>query len=227
MATRNIVPRATGEGSIGTSAKTWGAGYFDNLAVTNIITGNVTGNVTGTASGNLPLSGGTMTGTIYQNSVVPIQRNTNDSYLQINGGNGTNNGGNIILFGKSESRAGSFRLNANDGNTTGVLQGNADGTLTWNSKSILTKDNITTQEKTGSAFSANAGAVFSNASISVALSGYTPIGIVGWEITGTNASYANITKAVLSGTTVNFSGRNTASSNVSWTPKATVLYVKN
>lgn len=31
MATRNIVPRATGEGSIGTAAKHWGAGHFDTL----------------------------------------------------------------------------------------------------------------------------------------------------------------------------------------------------
>jgi hypothetical protein len=31
MATRNIVPRATGEGGIGTAAKHWGAGHFDTL----------------------------------------------------------------------------------------------------------------------------------------------------------------------------------------------------
>jgi hypothetical protein len=31
MATRNIVPRANGEGSIGTAAKHWGAGHFDNI----------------------------------------------------------------------------------------------------------------------------------------------------------------------------------------------------
>lgn len=31
MATRNIVPRANGEGGIGTSAKHWGAGHFDTL----------------------------------------------------------------------------------------------------------------------------------------------------------------------------------------------------
>ena len=31
MATRNFVPRANGEGSIGTAKKHWGAGYFDHL----------------------------------------------------------------------------------------------------------------------------------------------------------------------------------------------------
>lgn len=33
MSTRNIVPRADGEGSIGTSAKQWGNGFFKNLTV--------------------------------------------------------------------------------------------------------------------------------------------------------------------------------------------------
>ena len=53
MATRNIVPRATGEGSIGTSAKTWGAVYADDIAVTNTIVGNVTGNLTGDVTGDV------------------------------------------------------------------------------------------------------------------------------------------------------------------------------
>ena len=33
MATRNYVPRANGEGSIGTEKKHWGDGYFDRLNV--------------------------------------------------------------------------------------------------------------------------------------------------------------------------------------------------
>ena len=33
MATRNYVPRANGEGSIGTEKKHWGGAFFDNLAV--------------------------------------------------------------------------------------------------------------------------------------------------------------------------------------------------
>lgn len=55
MATKNIVPRADGEGSIGTSAKKWGNVYADNITVTtgltaSTFTGDLTGNVTGTAS---------------------------------------------------------------------------------------------------------------------------------------------------------------------------------
>lgn len=33
MATRNYVPRANGEGSIGTEKKHWGSGFFDKVAV--------------------------------------------------------------------------------------------------------------------------------------------------------------------------------------------------
>ena len=38
MATRNYVPRANGEGSIGTANKRWGEGYFDKLSF-NILEG--------------------------------------------------------------------------------------------------------------------------------------------------------------------------------------------
>ena len=97
----------------------------------------------------------------------------------------------------------------------------------WGGNRIVTNNNLTVQTKTGSAVSVNAGAVYSNATVNVALSGYTPLGVVGWEVTGTNASYAMIFKVSLSGTTVSISGRNMASSAASWTPKVNVLYVKN
>ena len=38
MATRNIVPRATGEGNIGTSAKNWLKGWFASIFVSGNIT---------------------------------------------------------------------------------------------------------------------------------------------------------------------------------------------
>jgi hypothetical protein len=40
MATRNIVPRATGEGGIGTAAKKWLAGYINNLYPGAIVLGS-------------------------------------------------------------------------------------------------------------------------------------------------------------------------------------------
>lgn len=45
MATRNYVPRANGEGSIGTKKKHWGGAFFDNLAVKTLeVIGGGTGN---------------------------------------------------------------------------------------------------------------------------------------------------------------------------------------
>lgn len=37
MATRNIVPRATGEGGIGTSSKKWGSAHFDTITADTFI----------------------------------------------------------------------------------------------------------------------------------------------------------------------------------------------
>lgn len=54
MATKNIVPRANGEGGIGTALKKWLAMYATTFY--GNLTGNVTGDVTGTASGNVPNS---------------------------------------------------------------------------------------------------------------------------------------------------------------------------
>jgi hypothetical protein len=42
MATRNIVPRANGEGSIGTAVKHWGNGYFDELNTEKLVADDVT-----------------------------------------------------------------------------------------------------------------------------------------------------------------------------------------
>ena len=162
MATRNIVPRATGEGQIGTSAKTWDAGYFDDLAVTNgvtastftgdltgDVTGNVTGDVTGTASGNLATTGGTMTGavTFNTNSTVNIKNDGDASATIITGGNSDIfDGASLQLFGRENSTyPGRFYLRAS--NKTGQsdsdashnnvdLVGRPDGTLQWDGKDV-------------------------------------------------------------------------------------------
>mgnify|MGYP001170307797 FL=1 len=40
MPTKNIVPRANGEGGIGTTAKNWASGSFHNIAVSTKISGS-------------------------------------------------------------------------------------------------------------------------------------------------------------------------------------------
>ena len=94
--------------------------------VTGDVTGNLTGDVTGTASGNLPLSGGLMTGA--------ISRSVNSSFLQLNGGTAQTNGAWLRLNGKDNT--GVFQVRANDGTNDTALVGNPNGTLTWNSKEL-------------------------------------------------------------------------------------------
>ena len=57
MATRNFVPRADGEGSIGTAAKAWGNGYFKSLQMPE--TGNAN-----------------LAATLFDASQFAVQRNT-------------------------------------------------------------------------------------------------------------------------------------------------------
>jgi hypothetical protein len=49
MSTRNIVPRATGEGSVGTSTKEWGDGRFVDLTVSDDLTVEGQISITGTS----------------------------------------------------------------------------------------------------------------------------------------------------------------------------------
>jgi hypothetical protein len=63
MATRNIVPRATGEGSLGTSAKHWGNIYADN--------GNIAGRNIATDGSTLDTLGNSVT--TLQNDVTTLQ----------------------------------------------------------------------------------------------------------------------------------------------------------
>lgn len=142
MATRNIVPRATGEGSIGTSAKTWGAVYADDAAVTNNITaatftGNLTGDVIGTASGNLPLSGGTMTGNLNFEAGISINASADNQSIGINGGTGWGKGAWMSVWGKDHATyPGFFGLHAKNDTNDYALVGKPNGSLAWNNNPV-------------------------------------------------------------------------------------------
>lgn len=166
MATRNIVPRATGEGQIGTSAKTWSAVYANDIAVTNGVTastftgdltGDVTGDVTGTASGNLALTGGTMTGAISFDATGQIgyRATTHESTprpckqlilssTDIN--HWTDEGGAKMSLhtydstGTNTAENGSFGLLATDGTNSADLVGYPSGALTWGGKKVSTSN---------------------------------------------------------------------------------------
>jgi len=81
MATKNIVPRATGEGSIGTTLKHWLNGFFDTVTATTFI-GDLKGNAdtatkaTGDKNGNeitetyAPITSPTFTGIVTAQNVI-------------------------------------------------------------------------------------------------------------------------------------------------------------
>lgn len=63
--------------------------------------------------------------------------------------------------------------------------------------------------------------------ISAAKQGYKPIGVVGWYITGTRASYVTIPNLYLSGDQINSYYRNTGSVNATISGYYQVLYKKS
>lgn len=135
MATRNIVPRATGQGSLGTSNKRWSSINVDNAKFTNPLPISEGGTGANTASqacaniGALPLRGGYMIGDIYKAN--------NNSALWLVGGAPTANA-RLGLFGKDyEEAKGFFSLAANNGVNESVLVGSPDGNLFWANKQIV------------------------------------------------------------------------------------------
>ena len=141
MTTRNIVPRADGEGSLGTDTKKWGAVYAEDIH--GDLTGNAdtATNATNDGNGNeiattyLPLSGGTVSGTVTFSIGTALRRSNENGLLVITGG--FSGGATITLSGKERTTAtGEFQLTADNGTTNKTLKGSPDGTLTWDGKEI-------------------------------------------------------------------------------------------
>lgn len=86
----------------------------------------------------LPLSGGTMTGTlVVAQGSNSIDGGVANGRIQINA-NGNSGGGQLRLFGsQSTDSNGGFRLWANNGTTEVGLVGEADGSLRWGGKPVL------------------------------------------------------------------------------------------
>lgn len=105
--------------------------------ITGNVTGNVTGDVTGTASGNLPLSGGTLTGEITTSATDFIVKGNNTGHLTIMGGTEYGNSASIRLAGGDETgQTGLFQLRSQDGVNSKDLIGKPSGELTWNGSNV-------------------------------------------------------------------------------------------
>lgn len=90
-------------------------------------------NVVAEQTGCLPLTGGTMTGSIATTAIVALSKSDNNSYIQINGGTSWENGASINLSSKDskENIGGSFLLYAKDASAESCLFGLPNGSLTW------------------------------------------------------------------------------------------------
>lgn len=84
----------------------------------------------------LPLSGGTLTGSIKDTSGKPIQSASSDSQVTICGGTKNEDGAWIELFGNTidDPRKGTFTLSSGDSSKS--LYGYPDGRLQWEAKEV-------------------------------------------------------------------------------------------
>ena len=146
-------------GNVTITSVSGNAGTATKLQTARTITlaGDVTGSTTFDGSGNvsitatvkddshshsnyLPLSGGTLTGTLNVADYLSIKQTVDNGSLRIYGGTSETSAG-ALFFGKSHSTLpGQFYIRSYtaDGNTSADLIGNATaGTLTWKGKHIV------------------------------------------------------------------------------------------
>lgn len=85
----------------------------------------------------LPLSGGTMTGTITFNNSGTITSNADNYAVTLCGGTNAFDGSVLYLLGQNEAGQGGFTLRAQNQNDSTSLSGTADGTLTWGGDDLI------------------------------------------------------------------------------------------
>lgn len=125
-----------------------------------------------------------------------------------------------IYEGENDTRVGIVekKIDSIPGETKGMIQEALGGLL------------VVTDEETDS-LTLNAGSYWATAqSLSISKSGYTPLGIVGQFVKGTNATFINLARATLSenNDAVLYRGRNSAAeSDYSGTISFYVLWIKN
>lgn len=131
------------DGSVGGNlgVRTKPDGTYSSFAPTPASTSNST-EIATTAWSNakfLPLTGGTMNGTITRSGTLLAKRNVDNSYLEIDGGTNYLNGAYLRLDGKDNGDySGRFTLATGDGSKNKLLIGRTDGSLFWNSQNVLT-----------------------------------------------------------------------------------------
>ena len=111
--------------------------------------GTVSGTVTITGklteNGGIDLTSGNLTisnGSVSVNGLLTvggldISKQVDNSEIRVNGGNGLEHGGSLVVYGKDSTiNKGGFLLQAHNGTNGATLTGSPDGTLTWSGKLI-------------------------------------------------------------------------------------------
>lgn len=111
--------------------------------------GTVSGTVTITGklteNDGIDLTGGNLTisnGSVSVNGLLTvggldISKQVDNSEIRVNGGNGLEHGGSLVVYGKDSTiNKGGFLLQAHNGTNGATLTGSPDGTLTWSGKLI-------------------------------------------------------------------------------------------
>jgi hypothetical protein len=131
-------------------------------------------------------------------------------------------GGDITLKINSPRREGDYNLTIDFGGGVKV-GGSYVATETWVSNNY---SKLLTVESNSNTVSVPANGT-NNGTFSVAKTGYTPIGIVGWQFPDTNSSHLFLPRLYLSGNTCHWLARNTTSSAYSGDLTVYVLYIKS
>lgn len=133
---RNIVPRVSGEETLGTPGKEFGAVYTQRIA------GGSLEQIKALLAKYLPLSGGAITGVILVGNCSGMAKATNDRELYLYGGTTNQDGAAIGLrginfTGYGEQLRGSFGIAAvHPSGTVHTLNGLGDGRLLWDDINI-------------------------------------------------------------------------------------------
>ena len=153
--------------------------------------GTITGDLTGTASGNLPLSGGTMTGNIVLSPSVSVK--PSDTSSENTFGNDYGEGGRLIVFGKDNANAGWFSVQASTSTSNiKALVGKPDGTLLWAGKNVLTDATVGTvvTKSISSAVSLAQATAKTITSISLSAGTWVITGHAHWSSTTADKGYS-------------------------------------
>lgn len=89
-------------------------------------------------SGNLTISNGSVSvNGLLTVGGLDISKQVDNSEIRVNGGNGLEHGGSLVVYGKDNTiNKGGFLLQAHNGTNGATLTGSPDGALTWSGKLI-------------------------------------------------------------------------------------------